>query len=224
MLHGRYIHGFALTILMACGTVLSAQSYTNTPGDTVTSSVASGHAVVMNITQQHPTQDTLYFHWRKLTVVLPTDWTASVCDNGACFDSLVDQGMMIPIIPGENGLMSLHCTPTSPGNGIIQYTLYAENSPSHIDTLTWIIRSIATGIGTVTTPSPRVYCHSGTLHLSDISDYTSADVYDLTGRLILHRQLQGSDESIKLPHSGICIFELVLQGEDGRFITKILGE
>ena len=77
-----------LVIMMASTCVLSAQSYYNYPGDSITQNTNVGaHAVVMNITQTHPTSDTLHFHWRKLSVSMPAGWTASVCDNGFCFST-----------------------------------------------------------------------------------------------------------------------------------------
>jgi hypothetical protein len=119
---------WALVIIMTGARGLYAQSYTNSPGDSIVrTTTVGGHTIVMNITQVHPTNDTLHFHWKKQFVSLPSGWIASICDNGLCFTSLVDSGMMIPIVPGDNGLMSIHCEADSnPVLGIIRYTLYEE--------------------------------------------------------------------------------------------------
>jgi len=117
-----------------------AQSYTHSPNDTIISNANYNDVNVYNITQIHPTNDTLFFKIKKQSVSMPSTWEASLCTNGNCFTTLIDSTTMGPIVVGDNGLMSLHLNPHfEAGTGIIRYTIYATNTPNQIDTLTWII-------------------------------------------------------------------------------------
>lgn len=90
--------------------------------------------------QLHPTNDTLYFKWKKLFVNLPPTWEASICDVGHCYTSIVDSSSMDAVVTGDNGLISLHLNPHfQAGTGIVQVLFWATSTPTQIDTLTWII-------------------------------------------------------------------------------------
>ena len=178
---------WVIAAMMMTATIrLSAQSYTNTPGDTLIQYLSLEQPSVMNIIQHHPTSDTLIFKWRKIEVDMPVAWSASLCDNGACFTTLRDSGMMIPIIPGDDGLMSLHCTPHgTPGTAIIRYALYTTQTPLHIDTLTWIIHASTTGVESATLSAPNIYSYGGHIYLKDISSsFTDMKIYCIDGREI----------------------------------------
>jgi len=209
-----------LAISIAAINGIWAQSYNNSPGDSLVQSANLEQTVVMNITQLHPTSDTLYFHWRKIEASLPAGWTASLCDNGACFSSLPDSGMMIPIVPGDNGLMSLHCTPhTTIGAGIIRYALYATATPARIDTLTWIINATATGIEDVNSAQPFIYCSNGVIYCSNTqNDYSEVKVYSIDGRKIFAPPIM---DRITVPDIKNQIVIVVLQGESKIFSQKI---
>lgn len=118
------------------------QSFSHSPNDSLEVYTVLGQQVTMNITQVHPTNDTLNFSWYKLQADLPFGWTATICDNSDCYPSLVNSGNTLPVLPGDDGLMIVHCaTNTTIGTGIIQYAIYETSNPSQIDTLTWIIHA-----------------------------------------------------------------------------------
>jgi hypothetical protein len=94
----------------------------------------------MNITQVHTSNDTLQFIWQKVNVDLPFGWDATICDNSNCNLALIDGDTTLPVLPGDDGLLLIHCTPhLTAGIGVIQYSMYEIHQPSQIDTLTWII-------------------------------------------------------------------------------------
>jgi len=94
----------------------------------------------MNITQVHTSNDTLQFIWQKVNVDLPFGWDATICDNSNCNLALIDGDTTLPVLPGDDGLLLIHCTPhITNGIGKIQYSMYEIHQPSQIDTLTWII-------------------------------------------------------------------------------------
>ncbi len=211
-----------LTVAISIAAIngILAQSYTNSPGDSLEQSTNLEQTVVMNITQLHPTSDTLYFHWRKIEASLPTGWVASLCDNGACFSSLPDSGMMIPIVPGDNGLMSLHCTPqTTMGTAIIRYLLYATATPARIDTLTWIINATTTGIEEANSTQPVIYNSNGVIYCMNIqNDYTEIKVYSLDGREVLTSPIM---DRIIVPDTKKQMVIVVLKGKNKTYCQRI---
>jgi hypothetical protein len=93
---------------------------------------------------------------------------------------------MGPIVVGDNGLMSLHLNPHSEaGTGIIRYIIYATNTPTQIDTLTWIITaSGSVGINEVSKnnaitiyPNPTTETLNISTNFDNGFDYTLIDIY-----------------------------------------------
>ncbi len=223
----KYLRLLLLWIAAAFAAIHSAgaQSYSHVPGDTLTGHAAFHDVGVFNITQQHPTADTLYFTWYKQSVAMPLGWTASICDNGNCYTSLTDSGHMAPIVPGDNGLMSLHLDPGSEaGTGIIRYTLHAANSPGQIDTLTWIITAGgASGLPETTIKQPVVYVSCGEIRCRQLQgSYNLATLYDGNGKLRMRCPVHGDDAAIPLAGCNPGIFILRLSGKRN-FIMKVLN-
>ena len=202
-----------------------AQSYYHSPNDTIISSAAFDDISVFNIIQVHPTSDTLYFKWHKQSVVLPVTWEASICDNGNCYTSLKDSGMMAPIVPGDNGLLSLHLDPKfEVGTGIIRYTVWATSTPMQVDTLTWIITAGgSTGIAETKAKQPIIYAHNGQIICKNLnSQFSNAWLFDLNGKLLIHQNISGDEAEIRLQE--LCTKMLILRLSGTRnFITKILN-
>ncbi|MEN9998124.1 MAG: hypothetical protein RI922_1114 [Bacteroidota bacterium] len=118
----------------------NAQGYYHSPNDTLWASTVLDQQVTMNITQVHTSNDTLQFVWQKVNVDIPFGWDATICDNSNCNLALIDGDTTLPVLPGDDGLLLIHCTPhITAGVGIIQYSMFEINQPAQIDTLTWII-------------------------------------------------------------------------------------
>lgn len=120
----------------------NTQGYYHSPNDTLWASTVLDQQVTMNITQVHISNDTLQFVWQKVNVDLPFGWEATICDNSNCNLALIDGDTTLPVLPGDDGLLLIHCTPhITAGVGIIQYTMFEINQPTQLDTLTWIIEA-----------------------------------------------------------------------------------
>lgn len=118
----------------------NSQGFYHSPNDTLYASTSLDQSVTMNITQVHTSNDTLQFIWQKVNVDLPFGWEATICDNSNCNLALIDGDTTLPVLPGDDGLLLIHCTPhLTAGIGVIQYSMYEIHQPSQIDTLTWII-------------------------------------------------------------------------------------
>lgn len=191
-------------IVALCATINSSfgQSYTHSPNDTIIANANLDFYSVFNITQLHPTYDTLYFKWNKVSVSVPSTWEVSICDNGHCNSSLVDSGAMDPVYVGDIGLMSLHLNPHyESGTAIIRYSLYATNTPLQLDTLTWIITaSGATGVSSIDYLEPIISIHNQTLYLDNIDDKFSAlKIIDINGQIMYQTYIQDKKEQHYIP-------------------------
>lgn len=218
------LRGLATVFLITVANPLFSQSYYNSPNDTLISFTPLNSWAVLNITQVHPGQDTLLFHWEKLTDTTPIEWFAYICDNGACFPSLIDSGSMIPIVPGDNGLMSVHVKPlTVYGTATIRYLLYDVNSGLAPDTLTWIVTAdTVSGITDFQVANPQIQLFGNELILTNVSPlFSEINVHDIKGSLLFTSSIDHSSNRISLPES-LPFFLIVSISGKGIVINKKL--
>ena len=144
----QFIRKILITIgILTVTSFLHAQDYTLTPGDSIVAEIEANDLSVFNFLQENTTMDTLYLSWEKVSDVVPAGWTAMICDNSICYPDLKASGSMLPVVPGEYGLMSLHITAIDGGGtAMIRYAIWETNNALIKDTLTWIIHSLNTSI------------------------------------------------------------------------------
>lgn len=212
-----------IVVLFATINSSFGQSYTHSPNDTIIANANLDFFSVFNITQLHPTNDTLYFKWNKESVSLPSTWEASICDNGHCYTSLVDSGSMDAVYVGDIGLMSLHLNPhLESGTAIIRYTISEINTPSQIDTLTWIISVGATGINSLNYKTPSISIRDQVIYLENIDkSFTSLTLIDLNGKLIFECPIRESAENIFIPKINLPFVIVQLNGSHYSHKQKI---
>lgn len=215
--------GYILLVLAITSVRCYGQNYFHSPNDTLIANTVLDGQVTMNITQIHPNNDTLHFNWSKLDVVMPFDWEANICDNSNCYTSLVDSGTTLPVLPGDDALMLIHCTPhITEGTAIIRYTISEENTPLQIDTLTWIINATVAGINSTSSISPKIWVYKNELHLDEFaSDFSSLVIYNSIGEVVFNTQLL-SEKIIPLPLLTPSIYFIQLVGDSNIFTQKII--
>ncbi len=137
----------SVAVLVAATDFSFAQSYSIIPGDSVEAFGMLDDLQTLSIQQLNISADTIQLQWKKISESVPANWEASVCDNAACNTSLLDSGTMLPVIPGEYGLVLIHITPHQIyGMAIIKYAVWDINTPQLKDTLTYILSVNPTGI------------------------------------------------------------------------------
>jgi len=212
-----------VVLFSATTTIGYAQSYFHSPNDTLISNTTVNNSVTMNITQVHPNNDTLQFVWKKLSVYMPNDWTATICDNNTCFPSLIDSSTTLPVLPGDDGLMLVHCYPnTNAGTGIIRYTIYEIHSPQQVDTLTWIINAESTaGINESASTNPVYTLVENQFQLTDSkSKFTHLTLLDLNGKEVFSSGISTS-VGIEMPSFPANFYFLILSGNNTIIRQKI---
>jgi hypothetical protein len=205
-----------VVLFSATTTIGYTQSYFHSPNDTLISNTSVNNSVTMNITQVHPNNDTLQFVWKKFSVTMPNDWTATICDNNTCYPTLIDSSTTLPVLPGDDGLMLVHCYPnTNAGTGVIRYTIYEIHSPLQIDTLTWIINAESTaGIEESSSLNPLYQLIGNHFQLTDKdAPYSNLTLIDLSGKEIFSSSISGS-VCIEIPPIPCAFYYLVLSGNE----------
>lgn len=202
-----------------------AQSYYHSPDDSIVAEAVANDFNVYNITQIHPTNDTLYFKWNKQSVSMPITWEAGICDNGECNSFLKDSGAMIPIVPGDNGLMSLHINPhNESGTAIIRYTIFEIHQPQKMDTLTWIISAGGhpNNISKINAKQdPKIWVDNGNIHCVNLNNnFSIISVCDLQGRKLFIQKIRGNEARISFRDINSGIYVLQLKGRNN-FSRKI---
>lgn len=198
-----------------------AQSYYHSPNDTLSVITTVDNSVTLNITQIHTKNDTIIFRWKKLSVDMPVEWNATICDNNTCYPSLMDSATMIPAIPNENGLMLVHCLPNIvAGKAIIRYTIFASNTPEIVDTLTWIIEAKSTA-NTKESASPKFVVTGNKLVIGELSNvYQDIIMTDLRGTVCLKEKINHRVE-IQLPDVPNAMYLLEIQNSTNTIQQKI---
>lgn len=200
---------------------VKAQSYSHAPNDTLISYTSLDAQVTMNITQVHTGNDTLQFQWNLNSVDMPVEWEANICDNSQCYDSLVLSGMTLPILPGDNGLMLVHCIPhVTSGTAVIRYAMCEITNPTQVDTLTWIIHTSEAGIDSqIACEFPVFNYASGHLVLNvEAQELDELRMYNSLGQLVLFEKVNGQSH-IKLSKKMSGVYWLQLLGK-GQVINK----
>ncbi len=201
--------------------VLFSQSYYHSPNDTIISSANFDDVSVYNITQVHTLNDTILFKYHKHNVVMPASWEAYLCDNTTCHPDLKDSSAMVAVA-GDNGLMSLHLNPHfETGTGIIRYLIFDTNTPSQVDTLTWIISAGATGIKTINAENPIITLKNQILSITNAGEgFDKLNILDVDGRILYHTSIN-RNEVYTIPNLQTPIIIVRLTGSKNSYIQKI---
>ncbi len=116
-----------------------SQSYSIVPNDSINLIGTLEDLQTLSIQQVNISTDTLQLKWKKVYESVPLFWEAIVCDNQNCYTSLLDSGMMNPVVPGDYGFILLHITPhTNYGTAVVQYAVWDTANALVKDTLTFV--------------------------------------------------------------------------------------
>lgn len=215
----------AVVVVLFCTstTLAFSQSYWHSPNDTLIANTSVNNSVTMSIIQVHPNNDTLQFVWKMASVSLLNDWTAQICDNAGCYPSLLDSSTTLPVLPGDDGLMLIHCYPNNtPGTGIIRYSIYEIHSPNQVDTLTWIIHASSTA--GINEPGSSVPAYTLTGNRFQLTDngmfFTNLALFDLNGKELFSTAISKS-VTVEIPAFPASFYYIVLSGTNSIIRQKI---
>ncbi len=204
-----------VAIVSIATTRLSAQSYTTSPTDTIETATSFDILKVLTFTQVHTAADTVLLAWQKLSVSKPSTWEISLCDYAHCYTTLPDSGQMDPILPGDDGLISLHVKAhDTNGTAVIRCAVWDLKNTAHRDTLTWIINCYPTAVNNFTANNFLVYAHRKTIYLNNPNTvYTQVMLCDLTGKMVFNSPVFYDKQAFDLSYLNDDMYILILNGE-----------
>ena len=203
--------------------IFFSQSYYHSPNDTLIAYSELEGSVTMNITQVHPTPDTLYFVFEKYSVDMPVGWVVSICDNSNCNTSLIDIDTTNAVLPGDDGLLLIHCAPhTNLGTATIRYTMREINALTPPDTLTWIIHanSAANIIESAEKPKIAIQNHEIKIY-PQLAQGDVLSIFNVMGVLVFQTSIF-ENTSMLLPEKLAGIYFIQFSSNGQEFKQKIL--
>jgi hypothetical protein len=207
-----------------------AQSFSNTPNDTINISGILEDLETLSIQQVNISTDTVTLQWEKVSESVPALWEASICDNSTCNTSLVDSGMMVPVLPTDYGLLLIHITShVNYGTAVIRYAVWDIATPTLKDTLTYILTVNGTaGLSEVENkiavsifPNPSQGVFNVTSKQDDIKMIT---VSDNIGRMILQENINAKSAFVNLTNEAKGIYFLKIQTAKATETVKLIAE
>lgn len=203
-----------------------SQTFSIVPNDTIDMVGIMEDLQTLSIQQLNTTNDTIQLKWVKVSESVPAAWEASACDNQVCNTSLVDSGMMNPVLPGDYGFLLMHITGhVNYGTAIIRYTVWDIANPTLKDTLTYILTINApTGINEAVTKNTfRIFPNPANENINIISNIKSEFqfvVTDVSGKEIkkgISKTNSFSVSNLALPRG---VYSISVVTEDKNITTK----
>lgn len=219
----------SVAVVVAATNVSFGQTYTLTPGDTIRFTGMMEDLQTLVISQRNISNDTVQLKWKKISENVPDKWEASVCDNQICYSTLIDTGTMNPVPPDESGFLLLHFTAhVNFGTAIVRYIVWDVNSPTIMDTLTFItIVEDPSGISEtelessfIISPNPVNTHLAITSNTRTFFKYSITDIY---GRKVYSGESY-SDVFLETSHFSTGIYFLEIQSLKKRSIQKFIKE
>ena len=212
-----------VVVIIATTTKLSAQTFTVSPNDTLTAVSVLDDLNSLTALLVHPANDTLYLQWKKVYESIPLNWDASICDYQHCYSSLLDSGLMSPIVPGDDGVISCHITPhINYGTATIRYTVWDINNPALIDTITWIVSANITGVQISTHQQNSIWITKNIIHINNSTNqYSELLLMDLNGKQLYTTTIKAMQSEIQLPNLTTALYILQLKGNQKSYQQKI---
>ena len=207
-------------------TAFAQRPFTSTPKDTIVATVPLDVKKSMMFQQFAIAGQTLQLRWRQLSLSIPPQWEANLCDNGTCFTNLPSSGSMNPVWPGDYGLMKLDVTArVNQGTAVVRYAVWDSSAANLVDTLTWIVHSNTTSISHVQNKSPIAHVVNKTLLISQAKPGLVVLLYDAAAKKVFQKSLVNQDETIDLSALSSGMYVLHITGLNHPYAQKIfIGE
>ena len=201
-----------------------AQSFTNTPNDSIIGTGTMDISDFYNIFQEDNSSDTIFLHWEKVSAQLPDQWEGYICDNFTCWGDLHQSGNMDSVWQNKDGMLSVHFTPhINAGTAIVRYAVWDISNPAIKDTLTWIITAYQTGISSLNQSAPIIFVSGNELVIQKSDpQLTSICICNMEGRILFESVLNSNNTSLEVSNLPTGIYFIEAIGENKIFSRKIL--
>lgn len=119
--------------------IVSAQSFTLDPGNSVTEVIPANGFIEPKIDATNNLSTNLTLDYRLVSNTMDSAWSILVCDNVNCYSNAVGSGTMDPIAPTVKELIfKITLNPNNvAGSGSIAYAVWDQNDVNSRDTVTF---------------------------------------------------------------------------------------
>ncbi len=217
-----------LAAFLAANDLSFAQTFVNIPNDTITIQGMMGNYETLNIQQLNTSSDTITLKWEKVSESVPPAWDASVCDNKICYTTLVDSGMMNPIIPGDaGGFLRMSIIPQiNYGTATIRYAVWDIDNPALKDTLTYILTVLVSGLNEVENKNAfSLFPNPATNQISILSSLETGFTYsiiDIAGKEVYAGMADTNLTSLSIESMSNGIYFFLIKSNNGFFTQKFI--
>jgi hypothetical protein len=221
-----------LLLLLTLAATLSlgrAQTFTVSPGNSVTHAMTPDRAVELYIHFENITGQPITFRWAEDSVSFPSQWLVQICDNAQCHEVPHPVDTMSAVMPADSGFLKLSVVPNNvPGTLHVCYEVrdlasgFSTDVCFAVDASGTAVESSALKARIVVSPSPandqlHMYARHGNLEKG------WARLYSLTGDVVLQQEvlpLQRMDLNVKELEAGIYLLRYT--GKSGTMTQKVV--
>lgn len=120
----RLITCFTFLFALSASTV--GQSFSTSPGDTISSQITSGvyHVATIDLYPDSTSNDSIQFKWEVLYESFPASWDFSYCDYPNCYTGDVEFGTMNSISNSQTAYFKVNVLPTTVDTASVVVRVY----------------------------------------------------------------------------------------------------
>lgn len=217
---------FALVVMLQFS---SAQSFTLSPGNSVSGNVDYNGSLDLQINMDNATASDLTLGYERISNTCPTEWFTALCDYPNCYPTIPASNTMSPVGQGGHGFLKLTIQPSGyAGSATVVFRVFDANNPSDDTTVTFNINSVV-GIdrydlsGKVTMyPNPatdnfRLAAINGTLETGTLR------VMSITGAEVLNTEIGTSAfQQVNVGELAPGVYLVKYETTEGIFSKKLI--
>ena len=202
-----------------------AQEFTLRYINSSASGPASTFELVTKAVLLNNSNDTV-FTWVRVKEAFPNNWQSAICDAVQCWDVGIDSNRFV-LKKGDSSNIDLHFYPfNTAGSGSSDVIVYPNNNRAAAKTLmftasTWgtSTRDISNRPITDVEVFPIPASKNLTLRFADYQQ-TTVIVYDVLGKEVLRKEINGKEASIDISALENGIFVLRYKNVNGSYVSK----
>ncbi len=204
-------------------------SYSITPAKNMTVTAPYSSVTIFDIYQKNTSSNKIVLKWERVSINLPSQWQYSMCDLGSCYAGIPVGPNTMDTVPGNlQGFLGLNINPgTTDGTGIVKVFVYQNGFRSMGDTLTWYVKTLASGIEEISAANGiKIFPNPAHNNLNiDLATNATVDVTitDALGRKVLNSQIV-SIANLDISSLDKGVYTIVLQTGDKQIYKRIIKE
>lgn len=221
-----------IAILSGLSLNFMAQTFTNSPNDTIALNLPGNFYSELPIYQINQTTDTLRMSVEVVYNDVPSGWDGMICVFGNCLGSILPvggTGVQSDVWGSNQGMVRLTVNPfnDTTTTAMLRVYCYDNTLPLSGDTLTWILNSSPTSISEYELAAENVTVYpnpaKGLVNINQLPSETAViEIYDVTGKLVKQLKPMATTVIIDVNDLEQGIYQLNIISNDNVMVSKKL--